>query len=55
LTDSETKASTTHVGAVWLTVGIDINGKIAIVKYGANFRGLKIKGAQMLHARRSCA
>lgn len=25
-------------------VEIDVSGKIVIVKYGANFRGLKIKG-----------
>jgi hypothetical protein len=24
--------------------GIDLTGKIALVKYGGNFRGLKIKG-----------
>jgi len=27
-----------------LIVGVDFNGKIALVKYGRNFRGLKIKG-----------
>lgn len=26
--------------------GIDFSGKIALVKYGGNFRGLKIKGTQ---------
>ena len=29
-----------------LTTGIDFNGKIAIVKYGGVFRGLKVKAAQ---------
>lgn len=26
--------------------GVDMTGKIAIVRYGGNFRGLKIKAAQ---------
>jgi hypothetical protein len=28
-------------------VGVDLTGKIALVKYGGNFRGLKIKGESM--------
>jgi len=31
--------------------GIDLSGKIALVKYGGNFRGLKIKG-RLIHASR---
>ncbi|KAK7037544.1 Vacuolar protein sorting-associated protein 70 [Paramarasmius palmivorus] len=30
--------------------GIDFNGKIVLVRYGGNFRGLKIKGAEELGA-----
>lgn len=27
-------------------LGVDMNGKIAMVRYGGNFRGLKVKAAQ---------